>query len=96
VSATSAGTGSSRSPWERWGWAVAAIWLVFLVYPVTETVETDAPTAVRGVVLVLIGSYAAVYLLGWSVWRDHALTIWFAMLLLATGTVPVSASRPSG
>jgi two-component system sensor histidine kinase DesK len=89
VSATSAGTGSSRSPWERWGWAVAAIWLVFLVYPVTETVETDAPTAVRGVVLVLIGSYAAVYLLGWSVWRDHALTIWFAMLLLATGTVPV-------
>ncbi len=77
------------SPWERWAWVVAAIWLVFLAYPVIETFETDASTAVKGVVLTLLAAYAVVYLLGWSVWRDHALTIWFVMLLLGLGTVPV-------
>ncbi|MGA8211643.1 MAG: sensor histidine kinase [Nocardioidaceae bacterium] len=89
MSASLVGTGSTRSPWERWGWVVAAIWLVFLAYPVVETVGTDSSTPVKGLVLTLIAAYAVVYLLGWSVWRDHALTIWFAMLLLAAGTVPV-------
>ena len=83
------GTGSTRSPWERWGWVVAAIWLVFLAYPVIETFETDASTPVKTLVLALIAAYAVIYLLGWSVWRDHALTVWFVMLLLAVGTVPV-------
>jgi two-component system, NarL family, sensor histidine kinase DesK len=82
-------TGSARSPWERWGWAVAAIWLVFLAYPVIETFETDSPAPVKGLALALIAAYAVIYLLGWSVWRAHALKIWFAMLLLAVGTVPV-------
>jgi two-component system sensor histidine kinase DesK len=68
---------------------VAATWLVFLAYPVIETLETNASTPVKGLALTLIAAYAAIYLLGWSVWRDHALTIWFAMLLLAVGTVPV-------
>lgn len=82
-------TSSTRSPWERWGWAVAAIWLVFLVYPVIETFQTESSTPAKGLVLALIAAYAAIYLLGWSMWRDHALKIWFAMLLLALGTVPV-------
>ena len=84
-----ADTGSPRSPWEQWAWAVAAIWLVFLAYPVTETFETDASAPVKGLTLALIAAYALVYLLGWSLWRDYALRIWFVMLLLALGTVPV-------
>ncbi|MGH3506987.1 MAG: sensor histidine kinase [Nocardioidaceae bacterium] len=80
---------TARSPWQRWGWVVAAIWLVFLAYPVIETFEADSSTPAKGLVLALIAAYAVTYLLGWSVWRDHALKIWFAMLLLAVGTVPV-------
>ncbi len=80
---------TTRSPWERWGWVVAAIWLVFLAYPVTETFQTDASAPATGLTLALIAAYAVIYLLGWSVWRAHALTIWFAMGLLALGTVPV-------
>ena len=80
---------STRSPWERWGWVVAAIWLVFLTYPVLETFQTDASTPAKGLSLALIAAYAAIYLLGWSVWREHALKIWFAMILLAVATVPV-------
>ena len=84
-----ASTASTSGPWQRWAWAVAAIWLVFLAYPVIETLETDAPAPVKGLVLGLIAAYAVIYLLGWSLWRDHALKIWVAMLLLALGTVPV-------
>ncbi len=80
---------ATRSLSERWGWVVAAIWLVFLAYPVIETFETDVPAPVKGLSLALIAGYAVVYLLGFSVWRVHALKIWFAMLLLALGTVPI-------
>ena len=84
-----ADTHPARSLSEQWGWVVAAIWLVFLAYPVIETVQTDASVPVKGLTLAMIAAYAVVYLLGWSLWRDHALKVWFAMLLLALGTVPV-------
>lgn len=79
----------TRSPWERWGWVVAALWLVFLTYPVLETLQTDTSTPVKVLVLALIATYAVIYLLGWSVWRDHALMIWGAMILLIVATMPV-------
>ncbi|MBD8868136.1 sensor histidine kinase [Nocardioides donggukensis] len=89
MTASLAATHPTRSPWERWGWVIAAIWLVFLTYPVIETLETDASAPAKGVSLTLIAAFAVTYLLGWSVWRRHALRIWLAMLLLALGTVPV-------
>ncbi len=89
MTAPRADPGRTRSPGERWAWVVAAIWLVFLVYPVIETFETNASVPAKALGLTLIAAYAVVYLLGWSRWRDHALKIWFAMLLLGLGTVPV-------
>jgi len=81
--------GPARSPWERWGWVVAGVWLVFLTYPVLETFQTDASAVVKGLVLALLAAFAAIYLLGWGVWRKHGLLIWLAMLVLALTTVPV-------
>ncbi len=78
-----------RSPWQRWGWIVAAIWLVFLAYPVVETFQLSVSAPVKGISLALIAAFAVVYLLGWSAWRDHALKVWFAMILLGLGTVPI-------
>ena len=89
MTAPSTPTRSVDSPWERWGWVIAAVWLVFLVYPVVETLQVDASAPVKAVVLTLIAAYAVIYLLGWSVWSDHALTIWITMLLLGMATVPV-------
>ncbi len=88
-SAHSADAPAIRSPWEQWGWVVAAIWLVFLAYPVTETLQTDASAPAKALTWALIAAYAVVYLLGWSVWRAHALKIWCAMGVLALATVPV-------
>lgn len=81
--------GAPRSPWERWGWVVAGIWLVFLGYPVTGTLQSDSSGPVKALVLALIAAYGIVYLLGWSVWRRHALQVWLALVLLALATVPV-------
>ncbi|HCS60414.1 MAG TPA: sensor histidine kinase [Microbacterium sp.] len=33
------------SPWERFGWVMAAVWLVFLVYPVIGLLRSDAAQA---------------------------------------------------
>jgi two-component system sensor histidine kinase DesK len=89
VSAVHHVAGAVRSPWERWGWAVAGVWLVFLTYPVIETFEADVSAPVKGLVLALLAAFAAIYLLGWGVWREHGLLIWCAMLLLGLATVPV-------
>lgn len=78
----------ARSPWERWAWAVAGVWLVFLVYPVTETLQTDSSALVTALVLGAIAAFAVIYLLGWSVWREHALAIWCVLVLLMLATVP--------
>ncbi|MDQ0613605.1 two-component system sensor histidine kinase DesK [Microbacterium sp. W4I4] len=36
------GPSGAQSPWERFGWVMAAIWLVFLVYPVLALLRSDA------------------------------------------------------
>lgn len=79
----------TRSPWERWGWVVAALWLVFLTYPVTETLQTDVSPWLQGLTLGLITAFAVIYLLGWSVWSEHALTIWCVLIALIAATMPV-------
>ena len=41
-----------------------------------------ASPLVTALTLVLIAAFALIYLLGWSVWHEHALTIWFVLVLL--------------
>lgn len=80
---------ASGSPWQRWGWLVAGVWLVFLVYPVIEVFQTDAPVWAKTGALLMIAAFAVVYLLGFSVLDAQALTIWFVMLALASATASV-------
>lgn len=88
MTSSPADPGAARSPWERWGWVVAGVWLVFLVYPVTETLQRDVSDLATALTLSAIVAFAVVYLLGWSRWREHALAIWFALALLMLATVP--------
>ena len=46
----------SGSPWERYGWLMAVIWLVFLVYPLMELVRSDAA---QGWIIVGWGAFVA-------------------------------------
>lgn len=51
-------------PWERFGWVMATIWLLFLGYPIANTIAADIP--VWGQVLGVLGiiAFASVYILG--------------------------------
>jgi two-component system sensor histidine kinase DesK len=89
VSTSDPGTGAPANPWERWGWALAAIWLVFLVYPVIETAQTDAPQPAKLLTWVLLAGFAVVYVLGYTRWSDRGLAVAAALLLIALATVPV-------
>lgn len=55
---------ATQDPWERFGWAMGAIWLVFLGFPIAGVVVADRPWAVRIVGLVLIAAFAAVHVHG--------------------------------
>ncbi|MDP9820238.1 two-component system sensor histidine kinase DesK [Nocardioides massiliensis] len=55
------------NPWQRWGWLLAAVWLVFLVFPIIDVIGTDRPWPVRWGALASIAAFVAVYLHGFIV-----------------------------
>lgn len=53
-----------QDPWDRYGWVMAAIWLIFLAYPVVAAATSDTGWVWRVVGVALIVTYAVVYLHG--------------------------------
>lgn len=54
---------AADSFWLRYGWLLAAVWIVFLAFPVLSIAQSELPTAVRIAGYTLIIAFAAVYLL---------------------------------
>lgn len=54
----------TADPWERFGWVMGAIWLVFLAFPIAAVVTSDRPWALRALGLALIVGFAVVYVHG--------------------------------
>ena len=76
------------NPWEKWGWAFASIWLVFLVFPLVAVSDSDVPVAGKVAALLCIAGFAVANVLGYS----HRRSTWVSlgvMLVLALATVPV-------
>lgn len=76
------------NPWEKWGWTFAAIWLVFLIYPIVAAVEADVPVVVKVLTLACVLGFAVANVVGYAS-RGR---VWFylaVMVLLALATVPV-------
>lgn len=60
--AQAANPSSTVDPWERFGWLMGAIWLVFLAFPIIALATGEAPTVWRVLGIVGILTFAAVYL----------------------------------
>lgn len=55
---------AARGPWDRYGWMMGAIWLVFLGFVVIDAVTMDAGWGTRVVALALTLLFAGVYVHG--------------------------------
>ncbi|MFT4234801.1 MAG: sensor histidine kinase [Microbacterium sp.] len=91
-----------QDPWEKWGWLMAAVWLVFLVFPVSALVTSPASPAVlvlgwMGVIL-----FTASYVAGFTVsFRAHTLgppgrtviLMYFAQIACIGLTIPAIGSE---
>ncbi|WP_309102177.1 histidine kinase [Microbacterium sp.] len=55
---------ASQDPWARFGWLMAVIWLVFLVYPVLALLRSDADVAWIVIGWVALVTFVALYITG--------------------------------
>ncbi|MDQ0644774.1 sensor histidine kinase [Microbacterium murale] len=54
----------SGSPWERFGWVMAAVWLVFLIYPLMALLRSNAPQPWIVTGWIALGAFVVVYVAG--------------------------------
>lgn len=59
-----ADTDGPRDPWERFGWLMGAVWLVFLAFPASTAVAADRPALWRALTVALVVTFAATYVVG--------------------------------
>ena len=92
-------------PWARWGWLLAAIWLVFLGFPAASIVQDTGGEPVRRVLLLgLLVAFAATYVWGFirgqgaifHGWerRDHVIVLGCAAAMVAIMLVLMGAIGP--
>jgi two-component system sensor histidine kinase DesK len=76
------------NPWEKWGWTFAAIWLVFLAFPIIAVAESEVPVAAKvGAWLCILG-FAVANVVGYSR-RGNTWLALGLMLVLGLATLPV-------
>jgi two-component system sensor histidine kinase DesK len=76
------------NPWEKWGWTFAAIWLVFLAFPIIAVAESGVPVAAKvGAWLCILG-FAVANVFGYSR-RGNTWLALGLMLVLGLATLPV-------
>jgi len=94
-----------RNPWERYGWVVRGVWLVFLVFPVISLVTEPRPLWQVALGLALVVVFAVAYVRGSQdlerMRRGRATTGWAAAYLLVllgctVGTAPLIGAASLG
>jgi two-component system sensor histidine kinase DesK len=84
-----------EDPWDRFGWVMGAIWLVFLGFPVAAALTSGHPVALRVLAVAMVVTFAAVYLHGFvriKALGEAPLQVWAhlvasAVLMVSTGVI---------
>ncbi|MFY9678291.1 sensor histidine kinase [Glutamicibacter protophormiae] len=48
--------------WDKWGWLVAGVWIIFLIFPIMDLLFEEYPLSTRIIGLILVVVFAAVYI----------------------------------
>ena len=96
---------AQRDPWQRWGWLIAVVWLVFLYFPITALVQSEAALGWRVLAWVSIAGFATAYVVGMIVGMRYqerrpihpvVLSCFLAAVVFALLTVPALDSYALG
>lgn len=87
----------SADPWARFGWVMGAVWIVFLIFPISEVAQSAEGPGEKALALAGIGVFAAVYVTGFIVLprlhdgaRGHRLgTVFLAVLVLLAAALAI-------
>lgn len=52
------------SPWDRFGWLMGGIWLLFLAFPLAAVLTSSLTAGVKAAAIALLAAFAAVYVYG--------------------------------
>ncbi|MCQ9389947.1 histidine kinase [Brevibacterium sp. 50QC2O2] len=86
-------------PWMRYSWAIAAVWLVFIFYPVATLVGSSAAAGLRGLGWAGLSLFVVVYLLSFRLGGNAgvaaqpvpAVTWWLFALAVASAAATIPA-----
>ncbi|MEV7692658.1 sensor histidine kinase [Microbacterium sp. NPDC089189] len=87
---------ASGGPWARWGWLMAVIWMVFLIYPVLALLESDASGALIVLGWAALVAFAVLYVTGfvlgmkagWGPPAPSVLAIFWASVVCVALLIP--------
>src|SRR5699024_1894475 len=80
---------AAPSPWDRFGWLMGGIWLLFLGFPLVATLTASLAPCLKITAIALLAAFGAVYVYGFARLRrarGHRQQRWLvlaAMVLLA-------------
>ncbi|MFF3028813.1 sensor histidine kinase [Microbacterium sp. NPDC057944] len=64
ASGSGAGSAHPADPWARFGWLMAVVWLIFLIYPVLSLLRSEAPIAWVVVGWAALVAFIVLYVVG--------------------------------
>lgn len=91
-------------PWERWGWLMAAVWMVFLIFPVLSLLRSDAAFGRLALGWIATASFAVLYVVGfilgmrgsWGKPLPAVITLFWVQIGCAAATIPAIETQALG
>lgn len=96
---------ANRDPWERFGWVMSSIWLVFLIFPLVAALNAPTAWVWRAVAIVLLLTFGVVYVrafirlghhLSQAQQRSLGVSRFLILGALTLATVPIIAWQAVG
>ncbi len=54
----------ARDPWQRFGWLMGVVWIVFLFFPISSVIESEASAGAKVAAVALLAAFGVVYIAG--------------------------------